>query len=146
MVSRITEALQRPGLVKSLQAALGRAEQFYESAKTNLTQELLESNITRHTAEELEAMSNQTSSTLKWFLEAQGKQSSLAKNVDPVLKKLDLEKRSRDIQDALDKLSKKRRRRVQPTSSSTSTSSEPTSSSATSSEPEATTTALRDEL
>merc|ERR1739841_501582 len=102
-------------------------------------------NITRHTAEELESLSNQTSSTLKWFLEAQGKQSSLAKNVDPVLKKLDLEKRSRDLTETLDKLSKKRRRRVQATSSSSSTSSEPTSASSptTSSKPEATTTALK---
>ena len=113
-----------------------------------MTADLLENTFTRHTIEVLESLSNKTSETLKWFLETQTKQNVLAKTADPVLKQLDLEKRSREIEDVLEKLGKKKRKRVKATTSSSSASSQETASasSTSTSEQESATPDHKDEL
>jgi hypothetical protein len=115
----------------------------------NFTAELAENNLTRHTEEELSKLKDLLQKGQEWFTQAKSKQDKLAADLDPVMKRADLQKRAKDLQAELDRLGKKKRPRkvyTPPAASSTSTPSEPTETSSSSASEETTTAHTRDEL
>ena len=135
IISRFEESRDRPAARSSFQAVLAKAEQFVLGARANATQDEADSQMRRHTNEELDGLAASIKSALEWFTQADKKQSVLAANLDPVLKNAELEKRAVDVQTEVDRLAKKKRpRKPKPTTSSSSASPSETSTASASSE------------
>jgi hypothetical protein len=132
-----------------LELTLTAAQSFHEAAQHNFTTELAENNLTRHTEDELTKFKDLVSKTQDWFAQAKTKQEKLAPNLEPILRKAELQRRAKEVQAELERLGKKKRPRkpyTPPSSSSTSSSSTATSSSSASSAEATETTHSKDEL
>lgn len=151
VLDRSLEAAARPALVASLQVILQKAQDFHASAVQNMTEEASAGEPTRHTTSDLDSLQNLIKSHTSWLEEGAKKQASLATNVDPVLKKSDLETRTKTLLGEIESLAKRRKPRVTKSSSSATTATEaptgsPTGSAETEEASPTTTTQPKDEL
>lgn len=130
-----------------MRIVLDQASNFFKASMEELEADLKTGDVARYTKDELDGFQNSVKSTSQWLEDGLKKQASLAENVDPVLKRLDLEAKAKTLTAEIEKLSKKRRPRVSTSNTSAPESTtQTTSSSSTSSSDSSETQHPRDEL
>lgn len=103
---------------------LVQAQAFLISATEQLKKDTAADEPSKYTEAELKALENSISSTGKWLEELSKKQEGLSKNIDPLLKVSELERRKKDLSVQVTLLQSKRppKRAKKATTSSASTS------------------------
>ncbi|GAA5862012.1 hypothetical protein JCM3774_006140 [Rhodotorula dairenensis] len=110
ILSRSTEALERPVAVDKLRTTLARASSFVTSARENATA-LAASDPDapqRFTSEELASLDKLVRDAQTWLDEAEQKQLQLRAHEDPVLRVAQVERKAQDVEKELVKLEKKK--------------------------------------
>lgn len=126
ILSRSTEALQRPALIADLRSALSAASTFVSSARANATA-LASSDPgapARFTDDELAKLEGLARETGAWVDDMVKKQDKVAAHEDAVLRVAELEKKLKEVERETDKLAKKKAPRRRKTAASASTSAQ----------------------
>lgn len=110
ILSRSTEALERPIAIEKLRGTLSRAAAFTTSARENATA-LAASDPEapqRFTTEELASLEQVVSAAQTWLDEHEQKQAKVKAHEDPVLRVAQIERKAQDVEKELGKLEKKK--------------------------------------
>ncbi|KWU43807.1 actin-like ATPase domain-containing protein [Rhodotorula sp. JG-1b] len=110
ILSRSTEALERPVAVEKLRSTLSRASLFVSSARENATA-LAASDPEapqRFTSEELASLDKVVQDAQGWLDESEQKQAKVKAHEDPVLRVAQVERKTLDVEKELGKLEKKK--------------------------------------
>ncbi|GJN93779.1 hypothetical protein Rhopal_006837-T1 [Rhodotorula paludigena] len=126
ILSRSTEALQRPALIADLRSAVLAASTFVSSARANATA-LASSDPgapARFTDDELAKLEGLARETGAWVDDMVKKQDKVAAHEDAVLRVAELEKKLKEVERETDKLAKKKAPRRRKTAASASASAQ----------------------
>ncbi|TKA54808.1 hypothetical protein B0A53_02617 [Rhodotorula sp. CCFEE 5036] len=134
ILSRSTEALERPVAIDKLRSTLSRASSFATSARENATA-LAASDPDapqRFTSEELASLDKVVQDAQAWLDESEQKQAKVKAHEDPVLRVAQVERKTLDVEKELGKLEKKKapRRRSKANNKSASASAKEAESTA----------------
>ncbi|GAA6001699.1 uncharacterized protein JCM10292_004998 [Rhodotorula paludigena] len=124
ILSRSTEALQRPALIADLRSAVSAASTFVSSARANATA-LASSDPgapARFADDELAKLEGLARETGAWVDDMVKKQDKVAAHEDAVLRVAELEKKLKEVERETDKLAKKKAPRRRKTAASASAS------------------------
>lgn len=100
IIKRFQEYRGRPKAIEDFQKAMFTAEAWFVEASKNMTEAVAAGNLTRWTAEELDAVKTMLQEYESWAKEKMDAQKKVgeAMHVDPVLLNADLESRGKALQ------------------------------------------------